>query len=89
MAGRFTIHLTPSFRKDLDRLPAKVQEAVLVALRRLAQTPLGPDPHIKKLKGMGVGQWRLRVGLHRLRYDVVRQAVVLYRVRHRKEVYRG
>ncbi len=35
----------------------------------------------------GVGQWRLRVGPYRVRYDVIRRDVVLYRVRHRREIY--
>jgi mRNA interferase RelE/StbE len=88
MAGRFTVHLTPTFRKDLERLPGKVQEAVLQAVRLLERNPTGPDSHIKKLKGAGIGRWRLRVGHYRVRYDVLRQDVVLYRVRHRRDVYR-
>lgn len=81
MAGRFTVKLTPSFQKDLEALPRKQQERVLVGLRRLESDPFGPPPHVKKLKGEGVGQWRLRVGVYRARHDVMRQDVVLYRVR--------
>jgi mRNA interferase RelE/StbE len=88
MAGRFTVKLTPSFQKDLEDLPRKQQERVLVALKRLESEPFGPPPHVKKLKGEGVGQWRLRVGVYRARYDVMRQDVVLYRVRHRKDIYK-
>lgn len=45
-------------------------------------------PLIKKLKGSGDGQWRLRVGSYRIRYDVIGRDDVLYRVRHRRDVYR-
>ena len=89
MPGRFTVNLTPSFLRDLEALPRKEQERILKTLKRLEAEPFGPPPHVKKLKGEGVGQWRLRVGVYRVRYDVVRQDIVLYRVRHRKDIYRG
>jgi len=88
MPARFTVRLTVSFQRDLDRLPAKDQEKALAAIKRLENDPKGPPPKIKKLKGKGVGQWRLEVWPYRLRYDVVGQEVVLYRARHRKEIYR-
>lgn len=88
MPTRFTVRLTPSFQQDLERLPSVTQENVLEALKHLETNPFGPPPHIKKLKGKGVGQWRLEVWPYRVRYDVVEQAVVLYRVRHRKDIYR-
>jgi mRNA-degrading endonuclease RelE of RelBE toxin-antitoxin system len=88
MPPRFTVRLTPSFRRDLDDLPPAAQEKVLEALKRLETNPFGPPPRIKKLKGKGAGQWRLEVWPYRLRYDVVGSEVALYRVRHRKDIYR-
>ena len=35
----------------------------------------------------GGGQWRIRSGIYRLRYDVVGRDVVLYSVNHRREAY--
>jgi len=88
MAGRYTVKLTPSFKKDLERLENREQERILKALPVLAGSPFGPPPKIKRLKGKGIGQWRLRIGVYRVRYDVLGRDVVLYRVRHRKEIYR-
>lgn len=88
MSGRFAVLLTPSFQRDLKRLPVEAQEKITRAVASLEGDPFGPPPHIKKLKGKGVGQWRLEVWPYRIRYDVVGREVVLYRVRHRKEVYR-
>jgi mRNA interferase RelE/StbE len=88
MPARFTVHLTPSFQRDLENLPPASQSKVLEEVRRLETNPFGPPPKIKKLKGRGVGQWRLQVWLYRVRYDVLKQDIVLYRVRHRKEIYR-
>ena len=87
MPARFSVLLTPSFQRDLGRLPATVQDRVLEAIQRLKTSPFGPPPGIKKLKGKGIGQWRLEVWPYRVRYDVTGQKVVLYRVRHRKEIY--
>ena len=88
MAGRFTIYLTKSFVRDLEALPVSAQERILVAIEALETNPTGPPPRVRKLKGKGAGQWRLHIGVYRIRYDVQRRDVSLYRVRHRKDVYR-
>ncbi len=88
MPARFTVHLTPSFQRDLEALPAAAQHKIVEEVKRLESNPFGPPPKIKKLKGRGPGQWRLQVWPYRVRYDVIKQDVVLYRVRHRKDIYR-
>ena len=88
MPARFTARLTPSFQHELEALPASIQEKVLEAIKRLETNPFGPPSKIKKLKGKGIGQWRLEVWPYRVRYDIIKQEVVLYRVRHRKDIYR-
>ena len=87
MPTRFTVQITPSFRRDLEALPAGAQKRVLDALHQLQANPFGPAK-VRKLKGKGTGRWRLEVWPYRVRYDVEGQDVVLYRVRHRKDVYR-
>ena len=89
MPARFTVRLTPSFRRDLEHLPAEVQRKVLDEVAHLERNPFGPPPKVKKLKGKGIGQWRLEVWPYRVRYDVIGRDVVLYRVRHRRDIYRG
>ena len=88
MAPRFSVLLTASFRRDLERLPAETQKKVLEALAFLEENPFGPPHRIKKLRAKGVGQWRMKVSPYRIRYDVVGNEVILYRVRHRKDIYR-
>lgn len=87
MSARFTVQLTPSFQRDLDGLPSSTQRKVLQSIKRLETNPFAPPPKIKKLKGKGVGQWRLEVWPYRVRYDIVGHDVILYRVRHRKAIY--
>ena len=88
MPARFTARLTQSFQRDLEALPVSTQDKIHEAIKRLETNPFGPAPKIKKLKGRGIGQWRLELWPYRVRYDIIKQEVVLYRVRHRKEIYR-
>ncbi|HLF92933.1 MAG TPA: type II toxin-antitoxin system RelE/ParE family toxin [Planctomycetota bacterium] len=88
MPTRFTVRLTPSFQRDLQGLPGAAQQRVLAVIKRLEVNPFGPPPKIKKLRGKGAGQWRLEVWPYRVRYDIIGQDVALYRVRHRKDIYR-
>jgi mRNA-degrading endonuclease RelE of RelBE toxin-antitoxin system len=39
MPGRFTVRLTPSFQRDLERLPKQVQPKILKELERLEVRP--------------------------------------------------
>jgi mRNA interferase RelE/StbE len=88
MPAQYVVRVTPNFQRDLEALPRAAQEKILEASRRLETSPFGPPPTIKKLKGKGVGQWPLEVWPYRVRYDIQGEDVVLYRVRHRKDIYR-
>lgn len=89
MPARFRLIFSPAFRRDLEDLPARVHDEALEAIKLLEVSPRGPHPKIRKLKGKGIGQWRLEVWPYRVRYDVVGLAVHLSRVRHRREISRG
>ena len=58
MPARFTLVLSPAFRRDLEHLPPRSHRQVLEALQLLKTAAKGPHPKIKKLKGKGIGQWR-------------------------------
>jgi len=85
MAGRFSVRTTPRFdrqakalRRDNKEFAARYREAIAI----LADDPynLGRAHQIKKLVAFkpGEGQWRLRLGRWRFRYDIERSEVVLY-----------
>jgi mRNA interferase RelE/StbE len=40
-----------------------------------------------QLTNVPIGKWRIRVGDYRIRYDIEGDQVLLYRVRHRKDIY--
>ncbi|MHB1390815.1 MAG: type II toxin-antitoxin system RelE family toxin [Thermoleophilia bacterium] len=84
-----TYKLVPSkkFHKDAKKLPAVAKANLAQALTELKKDPYsGRD--LKKLTNVNVGQWRLRFGDYRLRYDIEGQEIWLISVRHRKDIYR-
>jgi mRNA interferase RelE/StbE len=83
----YRVDLMPQAQKDLDgfagRLLSRFEDIILELYNE-------PRPHnAKKLTGSG-SRWRIRVGDYRVLYeiDAVRKLVKVYRIAHRKEVYR-
>lgn len=73
-------------QKQLDRLPPEVRHRVLAHLTLLKDDPRPPG--CLKLKGYP-DQYRIRVGVYRVRYRIIdaELVIVLVRVAHRKEAY--
>ena len=80
----YEIRYHPQVRKVLARLEAPPHRRILEAIDALKENPYRG----KKLHGLDVGQWRLRVGDYRIRYDIAEEAVFILRIGHRGEVYR-
>jgi len=83
----YIVDLMPQAQKDLDgfsgRLLSRLEETILELYDE-------PRPHnAKKLTGRG-SRWRLRVGDYRVLYEIddARKIVKVYRIAHRREVYR-
>ena len=94
MLPAYRLITTPAFERDVRR-NLKGNPKLITVLKQL-EGDLSRDPtnktrahNIKKLKGIrpGEGQWRIRAGDYRLRYDIFSKEVVLYSFRHRKEAY--
>ncbi|MDQ3830754.1 MAG: type II toxin-antitoxin system mRNA interferase toxin, RelE/StbE family [Candidatus Tectomicrobia bacterium] len=81
---RFQLVISNRFRRDLRRLDAAIHRRVLEAIEQLQEDPYQGS----QLTNVRIGQWRMRVGDYRIRYDVEGDRVLLYRVRHRKDIYR-
>ena len=76
-----------SARKELDSLPEQIFLKIDKAILALKENPF-PFPQAKKLKGED--KCRLRVGDYRIVYsiDEEQKIITIFRVRHRKDVYR-
>lgn len=86
---RYEIHLTPSARRDVAGLPVAAQRRIARAIDGLA---IEPRPRGSRLLAGRPNEriWRLRVGDHRVLYEV-RDAlliVLVIRVAHRRDAYR-
>lgn len=73
--------------KQIKQLPVEYFRQVSQHIRRLAEEPRPPVS--KRFKG-NLG-YTLRVGVYRILYDVDDEArtVTTFRVKHRRDVYRG
>jgi mRNA interferase RelE/StbE len=83
----YKVLVRPYVWKDLEPLPEPLKQRLLNEM-----TDLGKEPRprgCKKLAG-SYNSWRVRVGDYRILYvvDDRQKIVVIYRVRHRKDVYR-
>ena len=87
MSAPYSVLLRPAAQRDLDRLPPAVYRRVIEALTKLEQEPRPRGS--KKLTGRE-NEWRLRVGAYRVLYEIDDKAEVvrIFRIRHRREVYR-
>jgi mRNA interferase RelE/StbE len=82
--SRFQLVISNRFRRDLRRLDAQTHRRVLAVLDQLQANPSQGS----RLTNVPIGQWRIRVGDYRIRYDIEGNRILLYRVRHRRDIYR-
>lgn len=83
----YKLKIKKTARKELDDLPDTIYLKIDEAILSLKENPF-PYPQSKKLKGED--KRRLRVGDYRVVYtvDEKEKVITIFRVRHRKEVYR-
>ena len=83
----YALLIKSSAERDLRRLPLVLFERVNERILSLRDDP---RPHgVRKLAGALEG-WRIRVGDHRILYQIDddAQTVTIVRVKHRREAYR-
>ncbi|MGB6065980.1 MAG: type II toxin-antitoxin system RelE/ParE family toxin [Desulfomonilaceae bacterium] len=84
----YQVEFAPAAWRQLVKLPHEAQARLIAAIDSLEADPHPPGS--KKLKGQA-NTYRLRVGKYRILYDVYDRMlwVLILKVGHRKEVYRG
>jgi mRNA interferase RelE/StbE len=84
---KYEIIVRGTAAKQIKRLPVDYFRLIQRHIEALGEQPRPPDA--KKLRG----DWgySLRVGAYRVLYEIDDQAqtVTIYRVKHRRDVYRG
>jgi mRNA interferase RelE/StbE len=85
----WNLEILPSARKALLAMRRPIQNRIRAAIRSLSADPTPADSIA--MKGKGAGLYRLRVGSYRIVYWIQeeRVCVLVIRIGHRSEVYRG
>ena len=84
----YELEVAKSVEKDFKKISHDMRPQIFNAIEDLTSNPF-PESKYKKLKGT-VNSFRLRVGSYRVLYDVDDRSmtITIYRVRHRKDVYK-
>lgn len=83
----YEVKFVKSAQKELSKLPRQINLVIAKAIYKLSS-----DPRKGNVRPMvGIKSWRLRVGDYRVVYDIFENKVtiLIIRVRHRKDIYRG
>jgi mRNA interferase RelE/StbE len=88
MTGGYRVELLPVAQRQLEKCAPPIKQRLKTAIDRLASNP--DPPGVERLKGQD-RLLRIRVGDYRILYRVIddRLVVLVIRVGHRREVYRG
>jgi len=70
---------------DIEKLDIVVKKQIGSKILLLAKNPL---KNAKKLIDFRLGQYRWRIGNHRIIFDIEESNIVVLRIRHRKEIYK-
>jgi len=81
---RYDIQFKPRAVRDIERLPSRIQAQVLARIEEMRNDLKGD---VKRLTNF-TPEYRLRVGDYRALFEVEKETIVIYRIRHRREVYR-
>ena len=79
-----SIEFKPSALKDLRGIDAPDRNRIILRIEALGDNLAGD---VKRLTNF-TPEYRLRVGDYRVLFEVEAGRVIIYRIRHRKDVYR-
>jgi len=81
---KYNIQFKPKAVKDIERLSSRMQLQIAKAIEAMSVDLKGD---VKRLTNF-TPEYRLRVGDHRVLFEVENKNIVVYRIRHRREAYR-
>ncbi len=81
---KYELRFKPRAVKDLRKIPHDQQRRIIEKVEAMTDDLAGDT---KRLTGFSP-EYRLRVGVYRVLFELDGQEIVVYRVRHRREVYR-
>ncbi len=81
---KYDVQFKPRAVKDIESLPVRAQSKVIRDIEKMSD---GLKGDVKKLTDF-TPEYRLRVGDYRVLFELENHSIVIYRVRHRRDVYR-
>jgi len=82
---KYRLVYTKRALRDIEKLDIVVKKQISSKILLLAKNPL---KNAKKLIDFRLGQYRWRIGNHRIIFDIEESNIVVLRIRHRKEIYK-
>jgi len=83
---KYELVYTKRAARDISGLDHAAKERIGGTLERYAQSPFDCA---KKMVDPALGTYRFRIGEYRVIFDVEGDKIVVLRVGHRREIYRG
>jgi mRNA interferase RelE/StbE len=81
---KYQITFKPRAVKDIKAISVKVRDRILDRIEIMGDDLSGD---VKRLTN-STPEFRLRVGDYRVLFEIEEDTIVIYRIRHRREVYR-
>jgi mRNA interferase RelE/StbE len=81
---KYDVEFKPRAVKDIEKLPSRVQTNIIKDIEVMSDDLSGD---VKKLTNF-TPEYRLRVGDYRVLFEIENKSIIVYMVRHRREVYR-
>lgn len=82
----FRLVYTKRALKDIRKLDSRSKTRIKNALEIYS---LNPYSHLERLTNYIIGNYRFRIGNYRIIFDINEDEIVVLRVGHRKEIYKG
>ena len=81
---KYDIQFKPKAVKDIEDLPSRMQARILARIEEMSNDLKGD---IKRLTNF-TPEYRLRIGDYRVLFEIEEEAIIIYRIRDRREAYR-
>lgn len=80
----YKISFKPSSIKELKKIDKKDQKTIIEKIEIMSHNL---DGDIKKLTNF-TPEYRLRVGVYRVLFEIENNEIIIYRIKHRRESYK-
>ena len=83
--AKYKIRIKKSVKKDISSFDKKLNQRLLKSIQKLQS-----NPYINAKKITGQEFYRVRVGKYRIIYEIIQvdSEVIIYKIGHRKDIYK-